>query len=171
MSRSDQLAGEAASERHGRTSIAWLKERISQHFTVAKDSETDKGKETITPPAPKKSFLDRASNRLARTVAQIRTGHWLCAPYLKRVRKNREEQVSDKCWWCGQYRMSRTHVFLRCMHPKLEGARKDIWDRPDEDGKIRKRPTSVGQLLGKSKWEKPLADWITPTGVGLVVLG
>jgi hypothetical protein len=24
------------------------------------------------------------------------------------------------------------------------------------------------QLLGKSKWEKPLADWITATGVGLV---
>jgi hypothetical protein len=102
--RADQLGGEAASERrHGRTSIAWLKERISQHPTIAKDSETDKGKETITPPAPKKSFLDRAANRLARTVAQIRTGHWLCAPYLKRVRKNREEQESDICWWCGQY--------------------------------------------------------------------
>jgi hypothetical protein len=28
--------------------------------------------------------------------------------------------------------------------PKLEGARKDFWDRPDDDGKIRKRPTSVG---------------------------
>jgi hypothetical protein len=140
-----------------------------RHFSSSSIySETDKGKETITPPAPKKSILDRASNRLARTVAQIRTGHWLCAPYLKRVRKNREEQVSDKCWWCGQYRMSRTHVFLRCMHPKLEGARKDFWDRPDEDGKIRNRPTSVGQLLGKSKWEKPLADWITATGVGLV---
>jgi hypothetical protein len=139
------------------------------HYTIAKDSEIDKGKESITPPAPKKSLLDRASNRLARTVSQIRTGHWLCAPYIKRVRKNREEQVSDKCWWCGQYRMSRTstHVFLRCMHPKLEGARKDFCDRPDEDGRIRKRPTSVGQLLGKSKWEKPLADWITATGVGL----
>jgi hypothetical protein len=48
--RADQLAGEAASEkRHGRTSIAWLKERISQHFTMAKDSEIDKGKESITP--------------------------------------------------------------------------------------------------------------------------
>jgi hypothetical protein len=54
------------------------------------------------------------------------------------------------------------------MHPKLEGARKDFWDRPDEHGKIRNRPTSVGQLLGKSKWEQPLADWITATGVGLV---
>jgi hypothetical protein len=29
-------------------------------------------------------------------------------------------------------------------------------------------PTSVGQLLGKSKWEKPLADWIMATGVGLL---
>jgi hypothetical protein len=59
-------------------------------------------------------------------------------------------------------------VFLRCMHPNLEGARKDIWDRPDKDGRMRKRPTSLSQLLGKSKWEKPLADWIMATGVGLV---
>jgi hypothetical protein len=167
--RADQLAGEVASEkRHERTSIAWPKERISQHFTVAKDSEIDQGKEYITPPAPKKSFLDRASNRLARTIAQIRIGHWLCAPYIKRVRKNRETQVSDKYWWCGQYRMSSIQVFLRYMHPNLEGARKDIWDRPDKDGRMRKRPTSLSQLLGKSKWEKPLADWIMATGVGLV---
>jgi hypothetical protein len=61
------------------------------------NGKIDKGKESITPPAPKKSFLDRASNRLAKTIAQIRTGHWLCAPYVKRVRKNREEQVSHKC--------------------------------------------------------------------------
>jgi hypothetical protein len=67
--------------------------------------------------------------------------------------------------------MSRTHIFLRCMHPKLEQARKDIWDRPDEDGVIMKRPTSVGQLLGKSKWEKRLADWIMATGVGLLGCG
>jgi hypothetical protein len=120
-------------------------------------------KKDITPPAPKKSFSDRAPNRLTRT------GHWLCAPYLKRIRKNRDEQVSDKCWWCGQYRMSRTHVFLKCSHPKLESARKAIWDRLDEDGKMRKRPTSLGQLLGKSKWEKPLVDWIIATRVGLVM--
>jgi hypothetical protein len=29
------------------------------------------------------------------------------------------------------------------------------------------RPTSIGQLLGKAKWEKPLADWIVATEVGL----
>jgi hypothetical protein len=54
------------------------------------------------------------------------------------------------------------------MHPNLEGARKDIWDRPDEDGRVTQRPTSVGQLLWKAKWEKHLADWITATDVGLV---
>jgi hypothetical protein len=54
---------------------------------MAKDTETDKGKETILPPNPKKSFLDRAPNRLARKISQIRTGHWLSATYLKRVRK------------------------------------------------------------------------------------
>jgi hypothetical protein len=32
---------------------------------MAKDSEMDKGNESITPPAPKKSFLDQASNTAA----------------------------------------------------------------------------------------------------------
>jgi ribonuclease HI len=206
--RADQLAWKAASEkRKGRTSIAWLQERISQHYSMAKATEVDKGKHSIIPPAPKKSFLDSAPNRLSRTIAQIRTGHWLCAPYLKRTRKSRDEEISDKwsgwkemtdgdvshssekrldtytkgvgldlsslrgevtdrCWWCGQRRMSRTHVFLRCMHPELESARKEIWERPDEDGRRGRRPRSAGQLLGK--WEKPLADWIVATGVGLL---
>jgi hypothetical protein len=35
-------------------------------------------------------------------------------------------------------------------------------------GKRKKRPRPVGQLLGKAKWEKPLADWIVATGVGLL---
>jgi hypothetical protein len=54
------------------------------------------------------------------------------------------------------------------MHPSLESARKEIWDRPDEEGRIPKRPTSIGQLLGKAKSERPLADWIVATGVGLL---
>jgi hypothetical protein len=130
--RADQVAGEAvAEEQTWRTSIAWLKERISQHYSMAKDTETERGKDSILPQAPKQSFRDGAPNRLAPTTAQIRTGHWLCAPYLKRTRKNRDE-ISDRCWWCGQWRMSHTHVFLRCMHPDLESTRKSIWERPDE---------------------------------------
>jgi hypothetical protein len=33
---------------------------------------------------------------------------------------------------------------------------------------MRKLETSLGQFLGKSKWEKPLADWIMATAVGLI---
>jgi hypothetical protein len=54
------------------------------------------------------------------------------------------------------------------MHPDLQSARKAIWERPDEDGRIGRRPTSIGQLLGKAKREIPLADWIVATGVGLL---
>jgi hypothetical protein len=141
----EDRTGEAASNKQkGRASIAWLKERIYQHYAMAKDMETDKGKDSILPPPPKKSFLDRASNKLARTIAQIRTGHWLCGPYLKRIRKDRNEPVCDLCCWCGKWRMSRTHVFLRYTHPMLEKARIDIWDRLDENGRKGQRPKSVG---------------------------
>jgi hypothetical protein len=64
--------------------------------------------------------------------------------------------------------MSRTHVFLQCMHPDLQSARTEIWERLDENGRIAWRPPSVGQLVGEAKWEKPVADWIVATGVGLL---
>jgi hypothetical protein len=47
-------------------------------------------------------------------------------------------------------------------------ARKMIWERPDEEGRIGRRPTSVGQLLRKATREIPLADWTVGTGVGLL---
>jgi hypothetical protein len=52
--------------------------------------------------------------------------------------KDCTEPGSDLCWWCGKWRMALTHIFLRCTHQKLQKARKDIWDRPDEEGKIMK---------------------------------
>jgi hypothetical protein len=54
------------------------------------------------------------------------------------------------------------------MHSNLEGARNDIWERPDKDGRKGKRPAALRQLLGESKREEPLAGWITSTCVGLV---
>jgi hypothetical protein len=79
--RADQMAGQAVPEKHiGRTSIAWLTERISQHYTMAKDTEVDKRRHSIIPPAVKKSFLDSAPNRISRTIAQIRMGHGCLHP-------------------------------------------------------------------------------------------
>jgi hypothetical protein len=50
----------------------------------------------------------------------------------------------------------------------LEYTRNEICDLLDEEGRIPKRATSIGQLLGKAKWKKPLAHWIVATGVGLL---
>jgi ribonuclease HI len=56
--RANQLAGEAtAGNKNGRTSIAWLKERISLHYTMAKETETERGKHSILPPAPSVRLL------------------------------------------------------------------------------------------------------------------
>jgi hypothetical protein len=64
--------------------------------------------------------------------------------------------------------MSRTYLFLQYIITSLEHARKEICERPDKEGRIPKRPTLIGQLLGNAKWEKPLADWIIASGVGLL---
>jgi hypothetical protein len=67
--------------------------------------------------------------------------------------------------------MSRAHVFLGFMHPDIESARKVIQERLDEGCRISRRPTSIGELLGKAKWENRLdrgnwcgAPWSCRTG-------
>jgi hypothetical protein len=97
--KADALAGRAA-EKAGYSkvmSIAHLKLRISEKFRNAKESWHKSpnyyGTEEVPPPPPKKSCLDSMRNAVARTVAQIRTGHWRSAVYLKRIRKMAE----DKC--------------------------------------------------------------------------
>jgi hypothetical protein len=54
------------------------------------------------------------------------------------------------------------------MQRNLECTRKEMWDRPDEEKRITKRPMSIEQLHGKAKWEEALADWIVATRVGLL---
>jgi hypothetical protein len=86
------------------------------------------GTEEIPPPPPKKSMLDRARNSIARVAAQMRTGHWRSAVYLKRIRK----RESDQCWLCEgldrtPHRMSRAHVLLNCRNPRVVAARTEAW--------------------------------------------
>jgi hypothetical protein len=94
------LAGHAAgTPGHSKVMfIAPLKLRISEKFRNAKEAwhkvPSHHGTEEISPPPPKKSCLDNMRNALARTAAQIRTGHWRSAVNLKRIRKMAE----DKCW-------------------------------------------------------------------------
>jgi ribonuclease HI len=88
--KADVLAGRAA-EKAGYSkamSIAHLKLRISERFRKAKETwhktPSHHGTEEIPPSSEKV---------LARTAAQIRTGHWRSAVYLTRIRKMAE----DKC--------------------------------------------------------------------------
>jgi hypothetical protein len=72
-----------------------FKSLISKKYNDAKEKWNKNpalhGKDSITPPSPKKSCLDGAKNGLARVVAQIRSGHWRSAVYLKRIRKRKED--------------------------------------------------------------------------------
>ena len=91
--RADKLAGEAAGkDRWSETaSLAYLKLQVSERFRKAKDlwhaNPSHHGSEEIPPPPPKKSCMDRTRNAIARTAAQIRTGHWRSAVYFKRIKK------------------------------------------------------------------------------------
>jgi hypothetical protein len=117
--------------------------------------------EEIPPPAPKKSCLDKARNALARTAAQIRTGHWRSAVYLKRTRKRQD----DECWFCTggpsrPARMSRSHVLLYYPNEKLVAARMEAWEGKD--------PGGVRVLLVNPRWEQRFLKFLEFSGVGRV---
>jgi hypothetical protein len=121
--RADALAGKAVEKIGPSTvmSIAHLKLKISERFKKAKaprhDNPRHHGTEEIPLPPPKESYLDRARNAIARTAAaQIRTGHWRAATYLKKIQK----RADNRCQFCrGSVRMTRSHVLLHCSNERL----------------------------------------------------
>ena len=106
------------------------------------------GTEEIPPPPPNKSCLDHMRNALARTAAQIRTGHWRSALYLQRIRKR-----TDRCWFRGgTNKMTRSHVLLYCPNPKLRAARVEAWEG--------KNPGGVRVLLANPRWERQFVRFL-----------
>jgi ribonuclease HI len=100
--KADSLAGKAAEKVawSPTTSLAYIKLQISEKFRKSKkrwnEDPHHHGNEEIPPPPAKKSCMDQARNSIARTAAQIRTGHWRSAVYFKRIKKRRD----DRCWFC-----------------------------------------------------------------------
>jgi hypothetical protein len=143
-------------------SLAHLKLKISEKFRKAKEDwhadPKHHGTMEIPPPPPKKSCLDGARNTLARTAAQIRTGHWRSAAYLKMIRK----RADDKCWFCqDSARMNRSHVLLHCRNPRLVEARREAWEG--------KNPGGVRVLLANPRWERRFVRFLELSGVGRTV--
>ena len=111
-------------------------------------------------PPPKKSCMDGARNAIARTAAQIRTGHWRSAVYLKRIRKRRD----DGCWFCEKgARMTRSHALLHCPNATLAVARVEAWEGRNSGG--------IRTLLSNPRWEKRLLRFLELSGVRRMVEG
>jgi hypothetical protein len=170
--RADYLAGQAAQSpgRNGKrqVSIAWMREKVSNSYTIAANLELQsRGKLTITPPPPKKSALDKALNGEARIASQLRTNHWLFGVYLKQI----EKRDTTGHWFCEDTcqtreppKMTRTHVLLRC--PTFEDARREAWNDPTTGAFT--RPRSIGALLGNPRWEKRLLSFLEKTNIGKI---
>jgi hypothetical protein len=104
--------------------------------------------------------MDQARNAIARTAAQIRTGHWRSAVYFKRVRKRKD----DKCWFCeGGAKMTRSHALLHCPNATLAAARVEAWEG--------RNPKGIGVLLSDPRWESRLLRFLELSGVGRYVEG
>jgi len=161
--KADQLAGTAAEKTSWSpvTSLAFLKLRSSERFRAAKEAwrqdPKHHGVEEIPPPPPKKSCMDRARNSIARTAAQIRTGHWRSAVFLKRIRK----RTGGNYWFCKGPKMARSHVLLYCANARLRAAREEAWEN--------KNPGSIRVLLSNPRWERRLLRFLELSGVERVV--
>jgi hypothetical protein len=136
--------------------------RISERFREAKikwhKNPKHHGKDEIPPPAPKKSCMDGAHNSIARAAAQIRTGHWRSAIYLKRIKK----RTNDDCWFCkGGAAMTRSRVLLHCPSARMSAARMEAWEGRD--------PGGLRVLLANPRWEKRLLRYLELSGAGRIV--
>ena len=61
----------------------------------------------------------KASKAVASRYCQLRTGHALIGPYLKKISK----RPSDTCWWCDRgVKQSREHLFKSCKKWKSQQA-------------------------------------------------
>ena len=102
--------------------------------------------------------MDHARNAIARTAAQIRTGHWRSAVYLRRIKKRKD----DRCWFCkGGAKMTRSHALLHCPNATLAAARVEAWEG--------RNPGGVRVLLSNPRWESRLLRFLEHSGVGRFV--
>jgi hypothetical protein len=142
--------------------MAHLKLRISERFREAKAdwhaAPNHHGTEEIPPPPRKKSCLDNMRNGLAGTAAQIGTGQWRSATYLKGIHKMAE----DKCWFFqSSARMMRSHVQLHCPNIKLRTAKVEAWEGKNSGG--------ARVLLANPSWERRFVKFLELSGVGRVM--
>jgi hypothetical protein len=108
-----------------------------------------------------------APKRTAARYYQLKTGHALIGPYLKRIGKSED----DKCWWCKKgARQTREHLFKECRKWKREQA--DLWEglgkEKDEDGNLDglHKNASIPTLFAHPKAAGYIITFLKNTEVG-----
>ena len=96
--------------------------------------------------------MGHTRNAIARTAAQIRTGHWRSTVYFKRIRRRGD----DGCWFCHERKMTRSHALLHCTSDNLRAARAEAWEGKD--------PGSIRVLLNNPRWERRLLRFLELSG-------
>ena len=180
-----------------RFSLAFLRRRATERATQAwrRDiEERNSGRRSFRLPTARsrpgiRPLLRRARKGVAAKFFQLLSGHAMIAPSLKERWGWTE---SDVCWWCGDGRQSREHLFKECKTWKTEI--KELWtevgkasgrrEQTEEPLKSRRgfgyrvrqaraRPsnTSVRDLLSNDRYTKAVLGFLRNTRVGEVKAG
>ncbi|TGZ82431.1 hypothetical protein EX30DRAFT_362997 [Ascodesmis nigricans] len=148
--KADQEAKRARSSDYGPATMAYLRKKIS-----------DLHREENKPDKPSRWYIyaqykgfpslptETISRRIQVSISQLRTGHALTGPYLKRIKRG-----DDKCHCLLHPIASRTHLLKHC--PRFEQVRPTVWHY-----------LSTAQILGDRSQIVALAKFIESTRVGL----
>jgi len=105
-----------------------------------------------------------ASKAVASRFYQLRIGHALVGPYLKKIGKH----ASDTCWWCDHgVKQSREHLYKCCKKWKSQQA--ILWAEVRKKIKKRKGQVQISELFVEGKCSQAVLDFLRSTGVGRTV--
>jgi ribonuclease HI len=140
-------------ERKWVEACSWMESRLSKHhaYRPRKRMQPD--------PTPAK-----ASKAVASRYYQLRTGHALIGPYLKKIGK----RASDACWWCDRgVKQSREHLLKSCKKWKSQQA--ILWAEVRKKTKKRKGQVQISELFAEEKYSPAVLDFLRSTDVGRTV--
>jgi len=103
MAAQNERGSEQLPYEFSNTSLAHLKRDTTEQKRVEACSWLEKAPRVPTTETPA-----NASKAVAPRLYQLRTGHALIGPYLKKI----GNRASDTCWWCDRgVKQSREHLF------------------------------------------------------------
>jgi len=129
-------------ERKWVEACSWMESRLSKHH----------------------AYRPRKSKAVASRFYQLRTGHALIGPYLKKIGK----RASDACWWCDRgVKQPREHLFKSCKKWKSQQA--ILCAEVRKKTKKRKGQVQISELFVEEKCSPAVLDFLRSTGVGRTV--